>query len=129
MWISHRNTSDFIWTLTNKHASVDNRSTIQTDRYFFRIQYCFAHVDLDFFGDTVFNEKFYRFDSTQCFNGHYFFLNDAVVVQIFGNASDCIATHLAFTAVNIEHSHFCIGNFRRINCNDTVTANTKVPVG
>ncbi len=91
-----------------------------------------AHVDphaSHLAGRSLFEFDVERQHAVAGFDPQRFLAGQAMIKNIFGHAADSVAAHFRFRSVGVEHPHPRIGNFRGADQNQSVAADTEMPIG
>ena len=129
MGIAHRYTGDLPLTIPNGDRCFHNLVAGQLDRNLLRCQHRLSHIHRDRFGFAVTHRQLQRFDTAQRIDSHGFAMHPTTVVQIFAHATDTVAAHLAFAAIQIEDAHLRVRHLRRVDQNHAVAADTGMEFG
>ncbi len=107
---------------------INGRVARQERRNPLRVENGRAHVDPNPLNSPPGNFEVEREDSPAGLDGHLLLAGQAMIVQIFGDAADAVAAHLAFRAVGVEHPHPGIGSFRGHDQDQAIAADPEMAI-
>ena len=127
MRYAHEKARNLIFFAVDSNRFVDDGTCRAFHRDLGAVREGFAHIDRDQADFAVIaNRDFRLHDACQGFDGEFFLIDDAVVVDIFGKAADAVAAHFRFTAVGIDDAHADVRLFARYDDDDTVRSDTRM---
>ena len=128
MRIAHGNAGHAIFAARDIDLFSDNAFAVDRNGDLARGKFSLSHIDLGFRHFAVADGQTERFYSAECFDGYGRFSCFFDVVHILADTANGVSAHLSFTAVNVEHTHFYIGNIGRADQNYSVAAYPEMPV-
>ena len=109
MRISHGNSCYVISFSVYDKRLIDNFFLLGYDRNLFCCQDRRTHIYFYQRYFTIFDSEIQIFDAALGCDRDMFFVYDAVVISIFGNAADTVSTHSALRTIQIVHVHLTVG--------------------
>ena len=111
MRISHRYTSDIIFSVVDSNFFVDNLIfAVYCYGNIFGIEFCLTHIDTQTDNFTIFFIDFQGLDTAESLYCYGFLvgIDNVMVIQEFAYTADTVTAHFTLRTVQIEHTHFSV---------------------
>ena len=124
---AHEQAGDVIGLAVDFDGFIDDRAGRAFHGDLGAVREGLAHVDGDQADLAVVADGDFRLhDACQGFNGEFFLVDDAVVVDVFGKAADAVAAHFRFTAIGIDDAHADVGFIARHDDDDAIGTDARM---
>ena len=128
MRISHRNTSHLVFCFIHKDRNSNRFRLICDDRNLRRCQDRTSHVHSYQNHFSILYSQIQIFNPAQCLHRNMCLIGKPIIIDIFCHTTNSVSTHLSPGTVCIIHLHLKICFLGRIDQNQSIRTDSKIPV-